>query len=313
MTKVREGTVKLNELELSNDLTQITTEIRTYQTIGGQAIFEIGRRLKKVKEENLAHGEFDEWLKTVNMQPRMAQRFMKVASSPELNTTSMSHLGVAALYEIATMPEEEREKPQQLDSGETKTPDEMTVRELRELKQQLKHKDEQIDRQARMIDDLNEQEPQIVEKEVAVEKTPYDYKKAKEKATNLEHEVQQLRKRNEFIEKQYQETLDQMENTNKTAEEYEQLKENISAMQGKMTEQQEELSSMRKITKLVKESNELLDKIAPINYWQDFENLKGNPAVNEQVKELVKRVAQWCEDMEKEIGTEILEGEIINE
>lgn len=93
-----------------------------WRFIGGQAIFEIGRRLKWVKENDLAHGEFGKWLQNIDIQPRMAQRFIKVASDPELNTTSMSHLGIAALYEIATMPETERDKPQQLDSGEFKKP-----------------------------------------------------------------------------------------------------------------------------------------------------------------------------------------------
>ncbi|MBZ5983639.1 hypothetical protein KIJ05_00585 [Leuconostoc gelidum subsp. gasicomitatum] len=43
----------------------------------------------------------------------MAQRFIKVATNLT-NTTTSSYLGVDALYEIATMPEEERDKAQQL-------------------------------------------------------------------------------------------------------------------------------------------------------------------------------------------------------
>ena len=40
----------MNELQLSNDLTTIETEIKSYQNIAGQSIFEIGRRLKHVKD-----------------------------------------------------------------------------------------------------------------------------------------------------------------------------------------------------------------------------------------------------------------------
>ncbi|WP_194746562.1 DUF3102 domain-containing protein [Staphylococcus chromogenes] len=133
----------MNELQLSNNLTTIETEIKSYQNIAGQSIFEIGRRLKHVKENDLAHGEFGKWLEKVDVNHRVAQKMIKIASNPELNTTMSSHLGMEALYEIATLPELERTKEHITSSGEIKTPDEMTIRELRELKKQLKQRDEQ--------------------------------------------------------------------------------------------------------------------------------------------------------------------------
>lgn len=132
----------MNELQLSNDLTTIETEIKSYQNLAGQSIFEIGRRLKHVKENNLAHGEWSNWLKSVNFNDSQARKFIKV--SDEFQERSMSNtLGVEALYQIATLPEPERTKEHITSSGETKTPDEMTVRELRELKKQIKQRDEQ--------------------------------------------------------------------------------------------------------------------------------------------------------------------------
>lgn len=109
---------------------QLTTEIKSYQSIGGQAIFEIGRRLKWVKENDLTHGEFGKWLDSIGMNQRVAQRFMKIAAEIP-NTTLGSHLGWKVLYEIATMPESERDKSQRLDSGEVKKPDEMTDQEYK--------------------------------------------------------------------------------------------------------------------------------------------------------------------------------------
>ncbi|MCG3412730.1 DUF3102 domain-containing protein [Staphylococcus massiliensis] len=132
----------MNELQLSNDLTTIETEIKSYQNIAGQSIFEIGRRLKHVKENDLAHGEWIEWLKSINMNRSQATKFIKV-SDEFSNGSSTNHLGVNVLYEIATLPVEERTKEHVTSKGETKTPDEMTVRELRELKKQIKQRDEQ--------------------------------------------------------------------------------------------------------------------------------------------------------------------------
>lgn len=133
----------MNELQLSNDLTTIETEIKSYQNIAGQSIFEIGRRLKHVKENDLAHGEFGKWLEKVNLNQRVAQQMIKIYDTPELKTRMSSNLGMQALYEIATLSEPERTKEHTTSKGEVKTPDEMTVRELRELKKQLKQRDEQ--------------------------------------------------------------------------------------------------------------------------------------------------------------------------
>ena len=69
---------------------------------------EIGRRLKHVKENDLTHGKFIDWIEKRGIHQREAQRMMKVAEELP-NTTTLSHLGSTALYLIANLPEEERE------------------------------------------------------------------------------------------------------------------------------------------------------------------------------------------------------------
>ncbi len=54
---------------------------------------------------------------------------------------SDANLGLKALYQIATIPEEHREEKQQTSSGEMKTPYEMTNKEREEFKRQLKQRD----------------------------------------------------------------------------------------------------------------------------------------------------------------------------
>ncbi|WP_276913146.1 DUF3102 domain-containing protein [Aneurinibacillus aneurinilyticus] len=140
----------MNEITdaLSSDINVITAEINSYKQIAGNAIFEIGRRLKHVKENDLAHGEYIAWLRSIDMDKSQAAKFVKVYETFESEKVgTYTHLGLRALYEIATLPPEAREQAHTIPStGEVKTVDEMTVRELREVKKALKEAQEAASR-----------------------------------------------------------------------------------------------------------------------------------------------------------------------
>lgn len=179
----------MKELQLSNDLTTIETEIKSYQNIAGQSIFEIGRRLKHVKENDLAHGEWSEWLQSINMSRGQATKFIKV-SDEFSNDSPVNHLGIKALYSLATIPEEQREEEFETTYGEMKKPIDMTNRELEDLKRQLKQRDEknaqlqsQVEQAQRSesiarkkLEDEQNREPEVVEREVVKEVVPDDVK-----------------------------------------------------------------------------------------------------------------------------------------
>ncbi|MFC3920402.1 DUF3102 domain-containing protein [Streptococcus lactarius] len=119
----------MNEITLSNNLAQIELEINHHKQIAGQSIWEIGRRLNHVKENDLVHGQFLEWLAKMNIERTEAHRMMKVAEELP-NVATLQHLGTTALHLIATLPEEEKEEQiQRIEDGDTPT-----VRELQEVK-----------------------------------------------------------------------------------------------------------------------------------------------------------------------------------
>ncbi|EJQ43544.1 hypothetical protein IEQ_04872 [Bacillus cereus BAG6X1-2] len=176
-------------MELSNDINVITAEIKSYQQIAGQSIFEIGKRLKHVKENDLVHGEWMRWLETIGMKPRNAQQLIQVTIEFEGNANALSHLGFTKLLQITQLPANVDKKQFIEDvhtvptTGEEKTVEEMTTREFEAVKKELKEKDkllqeaqqkatqacksEQLTR--KQLEELEGKEPQIIEREMVKE------------------------------------------------------------------------------------------------------------------------------------------------
>lgn len=198
----------MNELQLSNDLTTIETEIKSYQNIAGQSIFEIGRRLKHVKENDLTHGEFRLWLEKIGLSKSSANRFMKIAENPELNVPPVGHMGASVLYQLATLPQEEREKEHITKDGELKKPIDMTRRELEHLKKELKQRNEQnaqlqsqVEQAQRsesiarkQLEDSENREPEVIERY----SEPKDYQEAINKSEELERRNRDLEQQIKF-------------------------------------------------------------------------------------------------------------------
>lgn len=201
----------MQEIQLSDDLTTIETEIKSYQNIAGQSIFEIGRRLKHVKENDLAHGEFGKWLETVNLNDSQARKFIKVSDEFSNRSTSNT-LGVEALYQIATLPEQERTIEHTTSKGETKTPDEMTIKELRDLKKQLKQQEqEKADMKSQLEQAKKSEEMAINQLEAEQDKDPEvierymepdDYETIKRKSVDLEQQNKELQDKIDLLKKE---------------------------------------------------------------------------------------------------------------
>jgi similar to ORF2 from streptococcus thermophilus bacteriophage 7201 len=119
------------------------------------------------------------------MSRGQATKFIKV-SDEFSNDSPVNHLGIKALYSLATIPEEQREEEFETSSGEMKKPIDMTNRELEDLKRQLKQRDEQnaqlqsqVEQAQRsesiarkQLEDEQNREPEVIEREVIKEVVP---------------------------------------------------------------------------------------------------------------------------------------------
>lgn len=286
--------------ELSTDLNVITAEINSFKQIAGQSIWEIGRRLNYVKEHDLAHGQFMEWLKTIGFEQTEANRFMKVANELP-NSATLHNLGSTALYLIATLPEEERKKEHTTTKGETKTVDEMTVRELQELKKQLKEKDKQIKNLSNVASDLDEQLSQermkkqqtkekIVEK--VIEKIPDDYEQLKSSDNDKTIKINDLTRENDLLKQKI-----------KRRNDIELAEERQALLQEKQLERIQREADID-VYKLIININKFVE--AQANYQNDNQIIStATKDAKDKLLQAIERTEKMFNQMKREIGGEV--------
>ncbi|MBS7578481.1 MULTISPECIES: DUF3102 domain-containing protein, partial [unclassified Enterococcus] len=140
----------MNEITLSTDINVITAEINSYKQIAGQSIWEIGRRLIHVKENDLSHGEFMDWYQSIGLDKDFASKSMTIAKELP-NFETLRNIGTTALHLIATLPEDEKqEQLERVENG-----DNPTVRELQDIKRQLKQRDDELADRDKRINQLS--------------------------------------------------------------------------------------------------------------------------------------------------------------
>ncbi len=295
----------MNELTLSDNLAQIELEINHHKQIAGQSIWEIGRRLNHVKEHDLVHGQFMEWLKKIEIDHTAAKRMMKVAHELP-NSATLHHLGSSALYLIATLPDDEKQT--QLDRIENG--DNPTVRELQEVRRQLKLS--QADNERLKVQNKNlaeqalSQTEKVVEKEVVREVVPEDYQFFK---SNYEASE----RNNEYYKQQNSELREEMKELERIIKEQQQNKasrEELSELEERKQAISSELDSLEKIVEFNESVETFLTAHASLQYSSDFSNLYNNRDLTLSLLDTINRLEKWIDDIKSELPkSEIIEGE----
>ena len=299
----------MNEIALSNNLSQIELEISHHKQIAGQSIWEIGRRLNHVKENDLVHGQFMEWLKKIEFSQKVANQFMKVAKELPNSATSQN-LGINVLYLIATLPEEEKqEQIEKIEQGESPT-----VRELQEVKRRLKLKDQALEAVKGELERVKQTKTteKVIEKEII----PQDYqatqdlnKQLLDKNKDLSDELDSVKRSLRLKEASY-------EMLEKETSEALALKESIEHLRADKEKLENSVSNIFTLSNLVSEFEDFFDsKMAPLRFKTLIQGI-GKDAQIEKLRDILTLTENWLDEMNKivpENGRTIIEGEIINE
>lgn len=308
----------MNELQLSNDLPQIEFEISHYQRQGAEAIFEIGRRLKHVKENNLQYGEFGKWLDEIGIDHTFAKRSMKISSELNIDSAHVHQLGIRALTQIVSLPEEMREKKQQTSSGEMKTPYEMTNKEREEFKRQIKQRDEQnaqlqsqVEQAQRseeiakkQLEDAESREPEVIEKYME----PEDYNQLKQSNQQLQDYLQEVSNHNKQLKSDIERLKNERSETDEKSAKYDQLNEAINKMNGQLTKGQQRIKAQKEVYDLVRASEKLIKEVSPLCYLAYAKDIVDN----EYAREPIERIIKDLKDISNRLQKQINQGDVID-
>lgn len=299
----------MNEITLSNNLSQIELEINHHKQIAGQSIWEIGRRLNHVKENDLAHGQFGEWLDSVKISHSQARKFMTIAKQLS-NRSTLNDLGASALYLIATLPEEEKqEQIEKIEQGDTPT-----VRELQEVKRRLKLKDQALEAVRGELErvKLTKTTEKVIEKEVI----PDDYKATQELNKQLLGKNKDLADELDSVKRSLRLKTMAYENLEEETSEALALKDSIEHLRADKEKLENTVSNIFALSNLVSEFEDFFDdKMAPLRFKTLVQGI-GKDAQIEKLRDILTLTENWLEEMNKivpENGRTIIEGEIINE
>lgn len=301
----------MNEIALSNNLPQIESEIREEKENVGKSFWEIGRRLNHVKENDLAHGQFLEWLKAIDIERTLAHRMMKVAKELP-NVATLQHLGDTALYLLATLPEEEKqEQIEKIEQGDTPT-----VRELQEVKRKLKLKDQALEAVKGELERAKAVKP--IEKVIEKEIIPDDYKATQDlnkqllaKNKELSDSEQAANERVQFIESQLKELMNQRQEVDEKSAKYDELTRAIEQSQGQLDSYQKQVSAYRHTINFLEKGNKFLANFGGVAFL-DIKPALNNPKVRTELETFLTMLNSLSRNVSEILEQDdVIEGEIL--
>ncbi|MCD5192374.1 hypothetical protein IV460_15150 [Enterococcus casseliflavus] len=268
------------------------------QSIVLNSSIQLGEKLIEAQEKlaSFKTGTFEKWFNSIGLKKQTVYNYINQAKfvhqMDEYKQIEMFQELPTTLKTEISKPSAKPEAVEMVLSGDIKT-----TKEYRELEKQLKAKEEQIKMQAQMIDDLNEQEAEVIEKEVIVEKIPDDYQQLKQ-STKI---VDEITRENQAL-KAEQEALKQRIVDSEKALQQKAKVENdeLERAQLKRLQRDADIS----VHKLIINMNQFVKEQAVTVY--DSQAIAGaNDETKQKLTDSISRVEKLLKQIKQEIGGEV--------
>lgn len=268
------------------------------QSIVLNSSIQLGEKLIEAQEKLASYktGTFEKWFTSIGLKKRTVYNYINQAKfvhqMHEYEQIEMFQELPTTLKTEISKPSAKPEAVEMVLSGDIKT-----TKEYRELEKQLKAKDEQIKLQAQMIDDLNEQETEVVEKEVIVEKIPDDYQQLKQ-STKI---VDEIARENQELKAEQEALKQRIADSEKALQEKAKIEnDELEQAQLKRLKRDADIS----VHKLIINMNQFVKEQAVTVY--DSQAIAGaNDETKQKLTDSISRVEKLLKQIKQEIGGEV--------
>lgn len=268
------------------------------QSIVLNSSIQLGETLIEAQDKLAKYGEgtFVKWFESIGLKRQSVYNYINQCKffhqMEKVEQIEMFQELPTTLKTEISKPSAKPEAVEMVLSGDIKT-----TKEYRELEKQLKAKDEQIKLQAQMIDDLNEQETEIVEKEVIVEKVPDDYQQLKQ-STKI---IDEITKENQSLKAEQEALKQRIADSEKALQEKAKV-ENDELEQAHLKRLQRDADIS--VHKLIINMNQFVKEQAVTVY--DSQAIAGaNDETKQKLTDSISRVEKLLKQIKQEIGGEV--------
>ena len=302
----------MNDIQKKNSsksLMESEAIIKSNESLIGMGAWNIGNELKTIRDtqsyKQKNYNSFEEYTeKELRYSRSHTYNFISIAEKYNVQSIGqIANIGMTKLLALTQIPDTEREI-----FIETQPIEDMTTRELQQAIKEKKELQKQLE-------EIQARPPKVEVREV--EKVPSDYIEMKKKMEQLkrellekDHDLEIARNEKSFLERKAR--LNDSE-----ARKYKELKEQIENLSKQKDDLGRQIKARTELSGLVvRIENILKTELAPIRYSRAISEASTDETVIRNLSEIVDRVSQWCQEMEKYIPNrynfvEIIDSEVI--